>query len=319
MKKLLKVASSIIISASLILTSVPSYAKRFAGGKNYGRQNTTAIQRAQDPANAPAMPTKNAQQNQQNYQQQPQNKSRFGGFAALAGGIAAGLGLAWLASKMGLGAEFGNIMLILAVVLIGFMLFRMFKQRKLNQSYANGYNSTNSSKNYENTKNSNYSMNNPSSMENSTSSAHNNYSNTPYNNSSIPNNYTQNQNTNDLYPQEIVQLTNQGNFWFNNIQSLSDEKNVIELRKLLSQELLANIEEDFKNSSMMSKTVTKDLQSNLLDWRETNYEWLATLQYKALVSEDGGTFVPVNEAWTFTKDKNSNEGWKLDGISQLNN
>jgi predicted lipid-binding transport protein (Tim44 family) len=318
MKKLLKIASSIIISASLILTSVPSYAKRFGSGKSYGRQNTTAIQRAQDPANTPSMPTKNSQQNQP-YQQQPQNKSRFGGFAALAGGIAAGLGLAWLASKMGLGAEFGNIMLILAVVLIAFMLFRLYKQKKLNQSFAGGYNPNNSNSS-NNTQSTNYSMNNPNSMANSTPNSGNNY--TPYNTTApIPNNYTQNQNTNtsNLYPQEIMDLVNQGNFWFTNVQTLSDEKNVTELRKLLSQELLANIEEDFKNSSIMSKTVTKDLQSNLLDWRETNYEWLATLQYKAFISEDGGNFVPVNEAWTFTKDKNSTQGWKLDGISQLNN
>jgi hypothetical protein len=71
---------------------------------------------------------------------------------------------------------------------------------------------------------------------------------------------------------------------------------------------------------MLSKTTTQNLEYALLDWRETQFEFLATIQYKAQVSEDGGMFAPINEAWTFTKDKTAGSSslWKLDGISQLN-
>jgi predicted lipid-binding transport protein (Tim44 family) len=45
------------------------------------------------------------------------------------GGIAAGLGLAWLAHSLGLGAGFGNILLILLVVLAGLAFWRIMASR----------------------------------------------------------------------------------------------------------------------------------------------------------------------------------------------
>jgi len=45
------------------------------------------------------------------------------------GGLAAGLGLAWLASSLGLGAGFANILLIALLAMAGFAAWRMFKSR----------------------------------------------------------------------------------------------------------------------------------------------------------------------------------------------
>jgi predicted lipid-binding transport protein (Tim44 family) len=70
------------------------------------------------------------------------------------GGLAAGLGLAWLANSMGLGGALGGAMgSILMVLLMGvaaFMAWNMYKRYKANQqegnlqpAYANGYNPNN--------------------------------------------------------------------------------------------------------------------------------------------------------------------------------
>ncbi|RYF56039.1 MAG: Tim44 domain-containing protein, partial [Comamonadaceae bacterium] len=46
-------------------------------------------------------------------------------WGAMLGGLAAGLGLAWLASSLGLGAGFGNILMIALLAVAAFVIFKM--------------------------------------------------------------------------------------------------------------------------------------------------------------------------------------------------
>ena len=50
-------------------------------------------------------------------------------WGSMLGGIAAGLGLAWLAHSLGLGAAFGNVLLILLLVMVGLAVFNMLRRR----------------------------------------------------------------------------------------------------------------------------------------------------------------------------------------------
>ena len=50
------------------------------------------------------------------------------------GGLAAGLGLAWLAHSLGLGAAFGNILLIALVVMAALVAWRIFAARRNNNA-----------------------------------------------------------------------------------------------------------------------------------------------------------------------------------------
>ncbi len=348
MKKCFKIFTCSLVSISLLFSTNFANAKRIGGGKSSGRQNTTAIQRANDPHNAPPMQNRNQQQNSQANQQQvapaaqqqPQ-KSRFGGMGALLGGVAAGLGMAWLASKLGLGAGFGNILMIVALVLLGIMLFRMFKSKQQSQSninndhnpsYAGLSPNQNANQMYHsqsgtNAVNTDTSLNQGSNFSSAykapetyndphTTTANNSFAGNP----NYANNNAGSANIHNNYPAEVNELVNNAYSWFMNLQELSDKRNLPELQKLLSPELFVSIKADLENSPMSSKTMTQNLQHALLDWRETQFEFLSTIQYKAEVSEDGSPFTPINEAWTFTKDKTAglNAPWKLDGISQLN-
>ncbi|HEY8358438.1 MAG TPA: TIM44-like domain-containing protein [Ramlibacter sp.] len=94
-------------------------ARRLGGGGSVGRQSSNVTQRQNAP-DAPAAPT-NAQRPSQAQPAgaaaaQPARRP----WGAMLGGLAAGLGLAWLANSLGLGAAFGNILLfgLLALVIM---------------------------------------------------------------------------------------------------------------------------------------------------------------------------------------------------------
>jgi predicted lipid-binding transport protein (Tim44 family) len=92
-------------------------ARRLGGGKSVGQQSSNVTQRNAAPA-APAAPTQNAA-----------NAAPKAGtpaaaaaapkkpWGAMLGGLAAGLGLAWLASSLGLGAEFGQFLMFALLAL----------------------------------------------------------------------------------------------------------------------------------------------------------------------------------------------------------
>jgi predicted lipid-binding transport protein (Tim44 family) len=328
MKKYLKHVVCVAIISSLVCANIAN-AKRFGGGRSVGRQNTNAVQRANNPDNAPPMQQgQQSQQQQQNqaqnnnpYQQQPQKpKSNMAG---ILGGVAAGLGLAWLASKLGMGGMFSNIIMI-ALLFFGFMMLMAFFRKK-QQAAASPYSSSNS-------------YSNPNAYSNNTNSSNmGSMGNNGLNNTATSSNYSANNNAGNslgqntqnsinqqsTYPIAIENLISDANTWFTKVQKLSDNKDYSLLQTLLSPELFNVVKADLMQSNnLVSHTVTQNLQSNILDWRETQYELLVTIQYRGNVSEDGAPFESINEAWTFTQDKANNptqqDVWKLDGISQLN-
>lgn len=130
MKKL----GSLLMVCVLTLASVHAEAARIGGGKSFGRQSGNVTQRqATPPANqaTPGAPAQNA-----NPAARPGTPAAAAApkrpWGAMLGGLAAGLGLAWLANSLGLGAAFGNILLIALVVMAGLIAWRIFAARRDN-------------------------------------------------------------------------------------------------------------------------------------------------------------------------------------------
>lgn len=97
-------------------------ARRLGGGGSIGRQSPNVTQRqATPPANTPTSPTATQAQRNANPAPAPaaaQPARR--GFGGMLAGLAAGLGLAWLAHTLGFGEAFANILMfgLLAVVVM---------------------------------------------------------------------------------------------------------------------------------------------------------------------------------------------------------
>lgn len=132
----MKSLSSLFLACVLALVSVQADAARIGGGKSVGRQSSNVTQRES------AAPTAPAQQNATNAAPRPGTPAPAAAapkrpWGAMLGGLAAGLGLAWLANSLGLGAGFANILLIGLLVMAGLFVWRMFKARSAASSGAN--------------------------------------------------------------------------------------------------------------------------------------------------------------------------------------
>ena len=129
---------SVILASALALSSLQAEAARIGGGKSVGRQSSKVTQRqATPPAATPGAPAQNAT----NAAPRPATPTPAAAapkrpWGAVLGGLAAGLGLAWLAHSLGLGAGFGNILLIGLLVVAAFMAWRWFSARSRNGNVA---------------------------------------------------------------------------------------------------------------------------------------------------------------------------------------
>jgi hypothetical protein len=86
-------------------------ARRMGGGKSVGQQSNQVTKRDAAPQ-TPAAPAQNAAPtNAAKPAAAPAAAAPKKPWGAMLGGLAAGLGLAWLASSLGLGEAFGNILM----------------------------------------------------------------------------------------------------------------------------------------------------------------------------------------------------------------
>ena len=116
---------AVTLAAALVVMHPLAEAKRMGGGGSFGKQSSNVTQRQATPPAAP--PARPAQQ--QNAQQQNNAAARPATpaaapakkpWGAMLGGLAAGLGLAWLANALGFGEAFANMLMfgLLALVIM---------------------------------------------------------------------------------------------------------------------------------------------------------------------------------------------------------
>lgn len=130
---------SVMLACAIAFVSVSADAARMGGGKSVGRQSSNVTQRDAAPT-APGAPAQSAT----NSAAKPgaaapgavPPKRNWGG---MLGGLAAGLGLAYLAHSLGLGAGFANMLLIGLLVAAAFVAWRIYSARRANgANRANG-------------------------------------------------------------------------------------------------------------------------------------------------------------------------------------
>ncbi len=128
---------SVVLVAMLAFAHADADARRLGGGNSVGKQSSNVTQRE---SAAPAGPAQNA-----NNAAKPATPAAAPAAAApkkpwgaMLGGLAAGLGLAWLASSLGLGAGFGNILMILLLAVAAFVVFKLVMRMRSGASNQGG-------------------------------------------------------------------------------------------------------------------------------------------------------------------------------------
>ncbi len=121
---------SLLLTATLLAVSVQADAKRMGGGKSFGKQSSNVTQNQAAP-NAPSAPgaSPNAAATAKPGVP-PAAVAPKRPWGAMLGGLAAGLGLAWLANSLGLGAEFGQFLMFAMLALVIMVVIGWFMRRR---------------------------------------------------------------------------------------------------------------------------------------------------------------------------------------------
>jgi predicted lipid-binding transport protein (Tim44 family) len=122
---------TVVLTLALTLGGVNAEAKRLGGGKSVGKQSSNVTQREAAPV-APAAPTQSTATAAKPAAPSaaPAAAAPKKPWGAMLGGLAAGLGLAWLAHSLGLGEAFGQFMMIALLVLVAMAAIGWLMRRR---------------------------------------------------------------------------------------------------------------------------------------------------------------------------------------------
>ena len=123
-----------MLTMSLVLVAGQAEAaKRFGGGMSFGKQSSNVTQRQAAPA--PVAPTQ-AAATKAPAAAAPAAAAPKKPWGAMLGGLAAGLGLAWLANSLGMGEAMGQVLMFALLAMLVMAAVGWFKRRKNQDSQA---------------------------------------------------------------------------------------------------------------------------------------------------------------------------------------
>ncbi len=323
MKKLL---TALFVVAMAFATMHAEAAKRLGGGKSMGQQSSNVTQReAAKPAPA-ATPTQNAAPAAQPAPAaapaaaQP---SRFGGMGGMLGGLAAGLGLAWLAHSMGFGAEFGQFLMfgllaLVVMMVIGAIMRRRQPEVANNSPYAfEGAGAMNPST---------LPQYNPKNVGNDSSArpvdTHTDFA--PVGGGSMIGSALGGNQTwgipADFDTAGFVSAAKQN---FMTLQQAWDRSDIAALRMMMTDTMLAEIktqlaEREVTANGQVNHTDVVMLDAHLLGIEDVGNHYMASVEFSGLIREEPSSGpTPFREVWNMTKPKDGSLGWLVAGVQAL--
>ena len=134
--------SLIILALVLAGSGLDAHAaKRLGGGSSIGKQSSNVSQRqaAPTPPAAPGAPTQNAvPSGAKSPTPATPSVAPKRPWGAMLGGLAAGLGLAWLANSLGMGEAFGQFMLFALLALVVMAAVGWFLRSRRSEASSTG-------------------------------------------------------------------------------------------------------------------------------------------------------------------------------------
>ena len=310
---------SIVLSATMALSlgfaATNADAARLGGGKSVGKQSSNVTQREAvkpatpaAPAAAPAAAPKKP-------------------WGAMLGGLAAGLGLAWLASSLGLGGAMANIMMfallaIVAVVVIGFVMRKM-KGGNTGQGQSP------------------YAMqgagNAATPLGYSPENVGNDASARPWERNSMAFDASKSAGTGSMigsglsgsqawgvpadFDAEGFLKACKANFM--TLQDAWDRSDINSLRAMMTDDMLSEIktqlaERESHTGVNVNKTDVQMLDAKLLGIEELADVYMASVEFSGMIREDASAGAsPFREVWNMTKPRNGSGGWLVAGVQAL--
>lgn len=312
---------SIVLSAAMALSfgfaATSAEAARLGGGKSAGKQSSNVTQReAAKPATPAAPPAAAAPA--------AAPKKPWG---AMLGGLAAGLGLAWLASSLGLGGAMANIMMfallaLVAVVVIGFVMRKMKGgSNAQNQSpfAMQGAGNATTPRGYS-----------PENVGNDASAR-------PWERNSMAFDATKTAGSGSMIGSGLSGSQSWGvpvdfdadgflkacKANFMTLQDAWDRSDINSLRAMMTDDMLSEIktqlsERESHTGVGVNKTDVQMLDAKLLGIEELADTYMASVEFSGMIREDASAGAsPFREVWNMTKPRNGTGGWLVAGVQAL--
>ncbi len=325
----MKIWSTLLVVA-LTFTSLHAEAsKRLGGGKSAGQQSNNVTQReAAKPAPA-STPAQNAAPAAQPSPAaapaaaaQPQRKP----WGAMLGGLAAGLGLAWLASSLGMGEAFGQILMfgliaLAVMVVIGMIMRRRQPQAANTSPYAfEGAGAPADPRTLP--------QYNPNNVGNDASArpmdTDPTYQPTAARSGAIiGSSLSGNQTWGIPADFDSLSFINAAKQNFMTLQHAWDRSDVSTLRSMMTDTMLTEIktqlaEREANASGQPNQTDVVMLDAQLLGIEEVGEFYMASVEFSGLIREEPSAGpTPFREVWNMTKPKNGSSGWLVAGVQAL--
>ncbi|MEJ6024300.1 Tim44 domain-containing protein [Ramlibacter sp. PS4R-6] len=298
-------------------------ARRLGGGSSVGRQSSNVTQReAQKPA-APnqAQPTAPA-----NATPPVQQGPRWGG---MLGGLAAGLGLAWLAHSLGFGEAFGQFILIFLVVMIAMTLIGWAMRRRAQHAAPYAYGGAapadvaRAPRQYS-----------PDKVGNDASAR-------PWERASMAFDAAKYAPQQPGEPVRIGSALEGAQNWgvpagfdtpgfveaakrnFVTLQEAWDKSDLPTLRSMMTDEMLGEIrsqlaERERQQAGQPNRTEVVMLEAQLLGIEDLGGDYMASVEFSGMIREEPAAAPsPFREVWNMTKPKSGASGWLVAGVQAL--
>ena len=313
--KILSVVLSAVMALSFGFAASSAEAARLGGGKSTGKQSSNVTQREAAKPATPAAPAAAPT---------AAPKKPWG---AMLGGLAAGLGLAWLASSLGLGGAMANIMMfallaLVAVVVIGFVMRKM-KGGNTGQGqspYAmQGAGNVATPRSYS-----------PENVGNDASAR-------PWERNNMAFEASKSAGTGSMIGSGLSGSQSWGvpadfdaegflkacKANFMTLQDAWDHSDINSLRAMMTDDMLSEIktqlaERESHTGVGVNKTDVQMLDAKLLGIEELADVYMASVEFSGMIREDASAGAsPFREVWNMTKPRNGGGGWLVAGVQAL--
>lgn len=334
---------SMVLVAVLALAHADAEARRLGGGKSMGRQSSNVTQRqATPPAAAPGQPGQAATQNAAaKPATAPANAAAAAPkkpWGAMLGGLAAGLGLAWLANSLGLGEAFGNMLMMGLLALAAFAVIGMIMRARNKPAAPTGASAPLAFQGAGNvTPSAAAEASAPMARQYNPEKVGNDASARPWESS-----YgasagsaaaaggsmigaalagSQNWGVPEGFDTEGFLAAAKRNFM--SLQAAWDSSDLNTLRSMMTDTMLQEIrqqlsEREAHGNGAPNATYIEGLQAQLLGIEELDDAYLASVEFSGMSREEQGAgLMPFREVWNMSKPKAGGSGWLVAGLQAL--
>ena len=318
---------SVLLSMVLLSVSFHADAKRLGGGRSFGKQSGAVTQReaakttpGQNAATTPPAATPSPAAPPVQQARRP--------WGAMLGGLAAGLGLAWLAHSLGFGAEFGQF-LMFGLLALGLMLLAgWFMRRRVaspsSSPYA--YGGAGSAGNPDHAP-----QYNPAKVGNDASARPWENPNTAQPSQAAPSRATARigsslvgggQNWSIPEGFDVQGFVQSAKHNFINLQAAWDRADIPALRVMMTDDMLVEIQSQLAERGLMvsgpNTTEVVMLEAQLLGIEDLGEGYMASIEFSGLIREEANAGPsPFREVWNMTKPKSGSVGWLVAGVQAL--